>query len=343
MVLWGRSVLGRQKFRGRFHQRSTKLLQVSLRVWFSGGDPFWAAKRFRGRLHQGSTKLLQASLCLWFSGADPGLPKVPREKVPPRFHQASPSLVVSLVLWGRSVLGCQKVPRKVPPRFREGSAKVPPTFHQASPSFVVSLILWGRSVGLPKGSAEGSTKVPPSFSKFRCVSDSLGQIRLGLPKGSAEGSTKVPPTFSKFRGLWFSGVDLSWAANKFCGRFTKVPSRFRQGSTKLLQVSLCLWFSGADPSWAAKRFSGRFHQGSAKVPPRFRQPSPSFVVSGSLGWICLGLPKSSVEGSPRFHRGSTKVPSRFHQGSTKVPPRFHQGCTKVVPTSHQGSTLRSGA
>ena len=51
----------------------------------------------------------------------------------------------------------------------------------------------------------------------------LWQIRLGLPKGSAEGSTKVPP-------------------------------RFHQGSTKVLQVSWCLWFSGADPSWAGKRF-----------------------------------------------------------------------------------------
>ena len=30
-------------------------------------------------------------------------------KVPPRFHQDSPSFVVSLALWGRSVLGCHKV------------------------------------------------------------------------------------------------------------------------------------------------------------------------------------------------------------------------------------------
>ncbi len=31
---------------------------------------------------------------------------------------------LSRVLWGRSVLGCEKVPRKVPPRFRRGSTKV---------------------------------------------------------------------------------------------------------------------------------------------------------------------------------------------------------------------------
>ncbi len=93
------------------------------------------------------------------------------------------------------------------------------------------------------------------------------------------------------------------------------------------------------PRKVPPRFRGRFGQGSAKVSPRFRQGftkvPPNFSkfrgVSGSLGQICLGLPKSSVEGSPRFHRGSTKVPSRFHQGSVKVPPRLHQGCTKVSP------------
>ena len=68
-----------------------------------------------------------------------------------------PILVVSLVLWGSSVLGCQKVPRKVPSRFRQGSAKVSPRFHQ------------------------GSTKVPPRFSKCCGVSSSLGQIHQGSP------------------------------------------------------------------------------------------------------------------------------------------------------------------
>ena len=131
----------------------------------------------------------------------------------------------------------------------------------------------------------------------------------------------------------------------------KFPPRFRQGSTKLLQVSRCLWFFGADPSWAAKRFRGRFHQGSAegsakvsprfhqgftKVSPRFHQASPSFVVP--LGQICLGLPKGSFLGCQkvlwRVHLGFTEVPPRFHRGSTKVPPRFHQGCTKVSPRFH---------
>ena len=93
-----------------------------------------------------------------------------------------------MVLWGRSVLGRQKVPRKVPPRFstkvqqgcstvppvlqvswclwfsaewfrgriHQGCTEVSPGFHQDCASFVVSLVFWGSSLGLPKGSVEGS-------------------------------------------------------------------------------------------------------------------------------------------------------------------------------------------
>ena len=63
---------------------------------------------------------------------------------------------LSLVLWGRSVLGPQTVPRKVPPRFRQGptkvptrvhqgSTEVPPRFHQGCASLFISLVFWGRS------------------------------------------------------------------------------------------------------------------------------------------------------------------------------------------------------
>ena len=103
-----------------------------------------------------------------------------------------------MVRWGRSVLGRQQVPRKVPPRFRQGSTKVPRRFHQGSTKVLqVSWCLWGRSIlGCPKGSAEGATKVPPKFHqgftkvpprffKFCGVSDFPGQILFGLPKGSA--------------------------------------------------------------------------------------------------------------------------------------------------------------
>ena len=129
-----------------------------------------------------------------------------------------------MVLWGRSVLGCQKVPRKVPPRFRgrfrQGSAKDSPSFRQ------------------------GFTKVPlsfhqPRFSKFRAVSGSLSQVRLGLPKGS----TKFPPSF-----VVSLVADPSLAAQRFilgCQEVhlglpkgsaegsTKVPPRFHRGSTKV--------------------------------------------------------------------------------------------------------------
>ena len=159
MVLWGRSVLGRQKvpprfhhfkvpprlrkFRGvsgllgrsvlgcqkvpwkvppRFHRGSTKVAQVSLSLWSSGADPSWAAKRFRGRFHQGFTE------------------------VPPRlrkFRYLSGLLgQIRLGLPKGSVEGSTKVS----PRFHQGSSKGAPKFHQSSSSFVVSLVLWGRSV-----------------------------------------------------------------------------------------------------------------------------------------------------------------------------------------------------
>ena len=138
---------------------------------FSASDPSGAAKRFRRKFHQKSAKVLQIS---W-----------------------------SLVLSGRFVLGCQKVPEKVPPKVRQNSTKVPSNchqssskilqgswslllsgagpssaakkfrgrFHQRSPSFVLSLIVWARSIlgcqrirfGLPKGSVENPAKVPPRF------------------------------------------------------------------------------------------------------------------------------------------------------------------------------------
>ena len=47
----------------------------------------------------------------------------------------------------------------------------------------------------------------------------------------------------------------------------------------------------------------------------------AFHLYGSQGQIHLGLPKCSVEGSP-------KVSSRFFQGSAKVPPRRLQGCPR---------------
>ena len=88
----------------------------------------------------------------------------------------------SLVLWGRPVSGCQKVLRKVPPRFRQ-----------------VWWCLWDRSVlgcqkvhlWLPRGSVEGFTKVSRRSRKFRDLfnlSGFLGQVLFRFRKGSVEGS-----------------------------------------------------------------------------------------------------------------------------------------------------------
>ena len=194
-----------------------------------------------------------------------GCQKVPQKvpprlrQVSPRFHQSFQSFVVSLVVWGRPVLGFHKFPRKVPARSR-----------QSFPSSVVYLVLWGRSVvGSTKvstrsvlgcqrfrgrfhhGSAkfhQGSTK----FFKFCGFSGSLGHVRLGLPRfhqGSAEGSTKVSSRFHQnlhsVRGVSGFLEQMRLGLPKGCLEVsTKVPPRFRQGSTKV---------------------SGRFHQGFTMV------------------------------------------------------------------------------
>ncbi len=67
-------------------------------------------------------------------------------KLPPRIQQGSTKVLqVSWCLWADPSWAARKVPRKVPPRFHQGSSKVSPRFHQTSSSFVVSLVVWGRS------------------------------------------------------------------------------------------------------------------------------------------------------------------------------------------------------
>ncbi len=139
MVLWGRSVLGRQKVPPRFHHfkvpprlRKFRYLSGLLGQIVLGAEkvPRKAPPRFRqgstkvpARVHQSSTKVLQVSWCLWFSGADLSWAAKRLHlkmfcgrfaKVPRRFHQGCASFVISLVFSGRSVLGCQKVLWKVP-------------------------------------------------------------------------------------------------------------------------------------------------------------------------------------------------------------------------------------
>ena len=105
LALWSRSVLGCQEVPPRFHQGSAKV-PPRLQPGFTKVPPrlrsglLWQIrlaaerfrlKRFRGRFHRDSTK------------------------VSPRFHRGHARFVISLVFWGRSVLGRQKVLWKVPP------------------------------------------------------------------------------------------------------------------------------------------------------------------------------------------------------------------------------------
>ena len=114
-------------------------------------------------------------------------------------------------------------------------------------------------LGLPKGSAEGSTKVPARVHQ-RSTSSVASLVLWGRSVlGRQKVPWKVPPRFQQGCTtvlqvswcLWFWGRSVLGRQKVL---FTKVPARFHQGSTNVLQVSWCLWFSGADPSWAAKRF-----------------------------------------------------------------------------------------
>ena len=135
-----------------------------------------------------------------------------------------------MVLWGRSVLGCQKVPRKVPPRFRH--TKVPLIFHQTSPRFVVSLVLWGSSVlGCQKVPQKVSPRFhqgSPSFVVFLVL---WGRSVLGCQKVL----WKVPPRFRQ------------------C--FIEVPPKFHEGCASFL---ISVVFRGRYLS---------FPKGPAKGPP----------------------------------------------------------------------------
>ena len=123
-----------------------------------------------------------------------------------------------MLLWGRSVLGRQKVPQKVPPRFHHGCTEVSPRFHQGRARFVVSLVLWGRSVS-------GRQKVPQ-------------KIRVGPPKGSAQHPCWAAKRFRRRSVLGRQKVPqkvpptgLLGRAKRFCGRF---PHHFFKRASQFL-------------------------------------------------------------------------------------------------------------
>ena len=91
-------------------------------------NPFLKAGAMVGRCQR-------SSLFHQTTNGAPGSTKVPQTprqgstRGPPRFSKCHPNFVVSLAFWGRSVLGCQKVLQKVPPRFDQGSTNVLPRFY----------------------------------------------------------------------------------------------------------------------------------------------------------------------------------------------------------------------
>ena len=312
-----------KRFRRRFHQGFTKVAQVSWCLWSSGADPSWAAKRLRGRFNQGCNEVppcsTKVSLRLRkFRGVSGllgqihlGLPKGCVEgstkvatrfhHVPPRFHQGCASFVVSLVFWGRSILGCQKVAWKVQPRLQQGSTM----FHQGFTKVAqVSWCLWSSGAD-PSWAAkrlcgrfnQGCNEVPPCSTKvslrlrkFRYLSGILRQVHLGLPKGSAEGSTKVSPRFSKFCGVSGSLGQIRFGLPKGSVKgFVEGSPRFHRGSTKvspwLRKFCDLSGLLGQIRFWVPKRFCGRFPHHFFKLVSQFLNSflhfSPTALALGS--------------------------------------------------------------
>ena len=131
-----------------------------------------------------------------------------------------------LVLWGRSILGRQKVPRKVPPRFQQGCTKVPQVLQ-------VSWCLWFSGADPSWASRfhakfhQGSTKV-----SFSAIVKALGQndtfVFWGSLQQMAVASKKVLEAFPQtvlYIGLTVSGGFLGkWLLlqKRFCGGFRQL-------------------------------------------------------------------------------------------------------------------------
>ena len=90
----------------------------------------------------------------------------------------SSSFVVSLVFWGRSVLGCQKVPRKVSPSFHQDSPSFACLwFSGAGPSWA-STRFRGRLAKAPPRFHRGSTKVSSGIVKVLRQNDAFVFLAL---------------------------------------------------------------------------------------------------------------------------------------------------------------------
>ena len=137
-----------------------------------------------------------------------------------------------MVLWGRSVLGCQKVPQKLPPRLRQGLTKVSPRFQKLRKFRGVSGLLGQILFGVPKGSVEGplstSLNLSPSSSTFLAFfpnsvafTDSEGfgatMTRLSCGVLAPQQMAKTPPKKALGSSWSHSLLGFFWA-NGFCCR-----------------------------------------------------------------------------------------------------------------------------
>ena len=242
---WGRS--GQQVLRKvppRFWQGCSGFHEGLSRL------PRKVAQKVRPRPRQGSThqtfaKLFQVSWRVWFWG---------------QLRLGPPRKVHTWCLSFFGALGCQKVPRKVPPRFRQGCSKVgpctkvPPRFHQSPtkvpPRFSKQKVRprFDHSTRVPSRFHQSPGQVPLQFLEVSWCFWFFEPLRLGLPKGSAEGSTNVPtmprqvhqcPT--KVSPRCHQGSP-SFVIRAGCQKGLRVPPRVHHGSTK---VSLTLFHEGS--------------------------------------------------------------------------------------------------
>ena len=154
-------------------------------------DLFASHQLFTWKSIPGRQQDLRRDHTIWVKSTDAGIDWDVHEGIMTSAEQSG--LVVSLVIWGRSVWGCQKVLGKV----NQGSTTVTPRFHQHCASFAWSLWFCGAAKV-----HQGFTKVSSRFQK---------------------GFTKVAPVS---RCLWSSGAGPSWAAKRFHQGSAKVSPRF---------------------------------------------------------------------------------------------------------------------
>ena len=161
--------------------------------------------RFHQRFHQGSPSFVVSLL--------------PR-KVPPRLHQGftkvppkSPSFLVCLALWGRSVLASSWPAKRFPGRSRQ-------SFTQLSSSFLISLVVWGRSILFPEKVVQ---RVPHSKGVSKMASLCLVFCFFAANGFRLPQRSLVFIPFRVFHGFWGKRQLLQ---KRFWGAFPQLFSTF---------------------------------------------------------------------------------------------------------------------